>query len=58
MSKKIIIALLLMALSVIVMIMTRGTVELNLLGYIIKPLTSFAILGCVALGVAIGVLLK
>ena len=58
MNKNMLTALVLIALSVIVMIMNRGDVPLNILGLHIRAMFSFVILGFVGVGVAIGVLLK
>ena len=58
MSKKMLFALILMALAAIIMIMNRGSVTINVLGLAIHTIQSFAILAFVAIGVAIGVMLK
>jgi hypothetical protein len=58
MSKNVMIALLLIALSVVVMIFTKGDAPVNLLFATIKPAASLVYLCFTALGVTIGVLLK
>jgi len=58
MNKNMLFALLLIALSVIIMIMNRSSVNINVLGLVIHTIQSFAILAFVAIGVAIGVMLK
>jgi len=59
MSKNVIIALVLIALSVIVMILSRNhAVAVNLVFKEIRPDASLAYLGFTSLGVVIGVLLK
>ena len=58
MPKNILIALLLIALSVVVMIFTKGDAPVNLVFMMIKPAASLVYLCFVALGVTIGVLLK
>ncbi len=58
MPKNILIALLLIALSVVIMIFTKGDSPVNLLFTTIKPAASLVYLCFTALGVTIGVLLK
>lgn len=58
MSKNVLIALLLIALSVIVMIFTKGDAPVNLLFAVIKPMASLVYLCFIGLGVTIGILLK
>jgi hypothetical protein len=58
MSKNVLIALLLMALSVVVMILNRGTVSLDLVFGVVKPYASLVYLSFMSLGVVIGILLK
>ena len=58
MNKKVLYALLIIALLVIVLIFNRGTVNINLLFDDINPLKSLAFLAFTGIGVAIGVLLK
>lgn len=58
MNKQVVFALVLIALSVLVMIFTRGSVSLNLLFGTVKLATSVALLCFTAVGVAIGLLLK
>ena len=57
MSKNVIAALILIALLMIVLILTKGNVEVNLLGYEIKKMASLVYLGFIACGVLIGILL-
>jgi hypothetical protein len=58
MNKKVLYALLIIALLVIVLIFNRGTVNINLLVDDVTPLKSLAFLAFTGIGVAIGVLLK
>lgn len=58
MSKKVLYALLLIAFTVIILVVNRGSVNLNLLVFEWKTMESFAFLAFTAIGVAIGVLLK
>jgi hypothetical protein len=59
MSKRVIAALVLIAALAVVLIMTKGTVDVNLLGYQLKKaVASLVYLGFIACGVIIGVLLK
>ncbi len=58
MSRKLLFALVLLGLVVIVIVLNRGSVDVNLLVTQISALKSLAFLGFVAIGVAIGVLLK
>ncbi len=58
MSKKVIYALLLIGLSVIIMILNRSSISINVFGMVIRTIQSFAILGFIAVGVVIGLLLK
>lgn len=58
MNRKQLLALVLIGLLVIVMIMNRSGLTLNLFGWEIHTIESFAILACLALGVLIGILLK
>lgn len=58
MSKNVLVALILMALSVLVMIFTKGDAPVNLIFTIIKPAAALVYLCFMALGVTIGVLLK
>jgi len=58
MNKKVLYALLIIALLVIVLIFNRGTVNINLLVGDVSPLKSLAFLAFTGIGVAIGFLLK
>ena len=58
MSKNVLIALLLIALSVLVMIFTKGDAPVDLIFTVIKPAASLVYLAFIGLGVTIGVLLK
>lgn len=58
MSKKLLVALVLIGLTVIVLLMNRGSVEVNVLVTEINGLKSLIFLAFTALGVVIGVLLK
>ncbi len=58
MSKKVLYALVIIALLVIVLIFNRGTVSINLLVDDVNFLKSMAFLMFTAIGVVIGVLLK
>ncbi|MEI6562693.1 MAG: hypothetical protein WCO42_00135 [bacterium] len=58
MNKNVLIALLLIALSVVVMIFTKGSAPVDLVVTDIKPAASLVYLCFTALGVTIGVLLK
>lgn len=58
MSKKLLYALVVIALSVIVLIFNRGSVSVNLLFAEISALKSVVFLVFIGIGVAIGVLLK
>ncbi len=58
MTKNVMIALLLIALSVVIMIFTKGDAPVNLVFAVIKPAASLVYLCFVALGVTIGILLK
>ena len=59
MRKQAIYALVLMALAVLVLILTKDTVNMNVLGYELRRLSaSLVFFGWMALGVIIGVLLK
>lgn len=58
MSKKVLYALVIIALLVIVLIVNRGRVEIDLVLGVIKPVKSLAFLVFTGIGVAIGVLLK
>ena len=59
MRKQAIYALVLMALAVLVLILTKDTVNVNVLGYELRRLSaSLVFFGWMALGVIIGVLLK
>ncbi|MEI7880213.1 MAG: hypothetical protein WCI95_04985 [bacterium] len=58
MTKNVLVALLLIALSVVIMIFTKGDSPVNLIFMVIKPAASLVYLCFIALGVTIGVLLK
>jgi hypothetical protein len=58
MTKNVLIALVLIALSVIVLIFSRDRVEVNLVFMQIRAVASLVYLFFIAVGVAIGVLLK
>lgn len=58
MTKNVLIALILIALSVIVLIFSRDRVEVNLVFTQIRAVASLVYLFFIAVGVAIGVLLK
>jgi len=58
MSKKLLYALIIIALSVIVLIFNRGHVEIDLLVATITVLKSIAFLIFIGIGVLIGILLK
>ncbi|HMP90805.1 MAG TPA: hypothetical protein PJ991_11425 [Kiritimatiellia bacterium] len=58
MSKKLIYALLLIALSVVVMLLTKGTTKVELIVHTLSAPTSMILLGSVGVGVLIGLLLK
>lgn len=58
MNKKVLYALLIIALLVIVLIFNRGRVDINLLVGDVSPLKSMAFLTFTGIGVAIGFLLK
>ncbi len=58
MSRNVLIALILIALSVVVLIFSRDKVEVNLIFTQIKAIASLVYLCFIALGVVIGVLLK
>jgi len=58
MTKKLLIALILIGLSVIVLVMNRGTVDVNLIVTSVSGIKSLVFFAFTALGVIIGVLLK
>ena len=58
MSKKHIWALVLIGFCAVVLIMTRGSVEVCLIVKSIKAATSFVLLGAISVGVVIGILFK
>jgi len=58
MTKNVLIALLLIAFSVVIMIFTKGDAPVNLVFTVIKPAAALVYLCFTALGVTIGVLLK
>ncbi len=58
MSKRLLYALVIIALSVIVLIFNRGTVEIDLLVGKVDALKSLAFMGFIGIGVVIGVLLR
>lgn len=58
MTKKMIVALVLMVLAIIIFIVNRKPAEVDLLVTTVKSIQSFVFLGFTALGVVIGVLLK
>jgi hypothetical protein len=58
MTKKLLIALILIGLSVIVLVMNRGTVDVNLIVTSVNGIKSIVFLAFTAIGVVIGVLLK
>ena len=58
MSKKLLSALVILALTIIVLIFNRGDVEINLLVGEVSPLKSIAFLAFLGVGVVVGVLLK
>ena len=59
MRKQAVYALLMLALAVLVLILTKDTVTMNVLGYEVRRLSaSLVFFGWMALGVVIGVLLK
>lgn len=58
MSKNVLIALLLIAMSVLIMIFTKGYAPVSLIFTEFKAAASIVYLCCIGLGVTIGVLLK
>lgn len=58
MNKKVTYALILIAISVIVLVLNRQPAEVDLIFFKIKGIAAFVYLAFVALGVVIGVLLK
>lgn len=58
MSRNVLIALLLLALSVVVMIVNHSSVSVNLLVTTVQPYASLVYLSFMSLGVIIGILLK
>jgi hypothetical protein len=58
MSRNVLIALLLLALSVVVMIVNHSTVTVDLLVTTIRPYASLVYLSFMSLGVVVGILLK
>jgi uncharacterized integral membrane protein len=58
MTKNVLIALILIVVSVLVMIFNTGSIPLNVLFAVIKPVASLVYLSFMVLGVVIGVLLK
>jgi uncharacterized integral membrane protein len=58
MTKKMIVALILLGLSVVVMVMNRGRVDVDLIITSVNGIKSLVFLGFTAMGVLIGVLLK
>jgi uncharacterized integral membrane protein len=58
MSKKMIWGLVLIAALVVVLVISRGSAEVNLVFYKLKAACSLVYLGFAALGVVIGILLK
>jgi hypothetical protein len=58
MSKNVLIALLLLALSVVVMIFNHDRVSVSLLVTTVKPYASLVYLSFMSLGVVVGILLK
>lgn len=58
MNKNLIYALVLIGLSVIVMLLTKGSTDVNLIFDTFSPPTSMVLLASTAMGVLIGVLLK
>ena len=58
MNRNVLIALILIALSVIVLVFSRDQVTVSLVFYQFRALASLVYLGFIALGVVIGVLLK
>lgn len=58
MSKNVITALVLIALVVVVLIMTKGSTSVNLVVMKIDAATSFVLLGFTGIGTLIGLLLK
>ena len=58
MTKKLMVALILIGLSVIVLVMNRGTVDVNLIVTSVSGVKSLVFFAFTAIGVVIGVLLK
>lgn len=58
MNKSLIVALLIMAVAALVMILTKGSCDVNLVGLELSPKTSIVILVTMICGVTAGVLLK
>jgi hypothetical protein len=58
MTKKLLVALILIGVSVIVLVMNRGTVDVNLIVTSVSGIKSLVFFAFTALGVVIGVLLK
>jgi hypothetical protein len=58
MNKNIVTALILIALVVVVLIMTKGTTSVNLVVMKVSASTSFMLLGFTGIGTLIGLLLK
>ena len=58
MTKNVLIALILIVLSVLVMIFNTGSISLNLVFAVVRPVASLVYLSFMVLGVVVGVLLK
>ena len=58
MSKGRVVALLILALLIVVLLCTKGDVEVNVLFKTIKPISSLAFLSFTGIGVIVGILLK
>lgn len=58
MNRKLIYALVLIGLTAVVLVMTKGSTRVNLLYDVVSVSTSLVLLGACATGVAIGLLLK
>ena len=58
MNKNLIVALVLIGLTVIVLLITKGDAKVNILFTVIQGAASFVYLSFIALGVVIGMLLK
>ena len=58
MTRKLLVALILIGLTVVLIVMQKGSMDLNLLVTKVEWLTSLTLLGFTAVGVVIGILIK